>query len=228
LEQPDSRNDDDRGRARSVSAEPGGQAEGPGVNLDAVCQYGDAVLRRKARPVRRINAGIRELAGRMVETMYAANGVGLAAPQIGVDRRLVVIDVGDGPVTLVNPRLIWSEGAARDVEGCLSVKGLIGDVERAERVRVRALDLDGKEVTVEGEGLLARVLQHELDHLDGVLFVDRATGVREAEQDEGAGREVGTRDGTDGDPGGDPDGDPGGDPGGDIPEAVPGNAGGLR
>lgn len=167
---------DAAGQAEPAAGEHRGAV--PGEGFDAVRQYGDPVLRSKARPIRKINAGVRGLADRMARTMYATKGVGLAAPQVGVARRLVVIDAGDGLMTLVNPRLIWSEGTVEDVEGCLSVGGLVGEVQRAERVRVRALDLDGKEVTVEGEGLLARALQHELDHLDGVLFVDRATGIR--------------------------------------------------
>ncbi len=156
---------------------------------ELVRQYGDPVLREKARPIRRINAGIRELARRMGEIMYAVDGVGLAAPQVGESRRIVVCDVGEGLVTLVNPRIVSAEGAEADVEACLSVPGLCGEVERSKRVRVKALDLEGKEVTIDGEGYLARVLQHELDHLDGVLYTDRAYAIRssaaEEEEDEG-------------------------------------------
>lgn len=157
------------------------RAEAGGPEL--IRQYGDPVLRRRARAIQKVNAGVRELSERMAEAMYAACGVGLAANQIGEPRRVVVIDVGTGLTTLINPRLVASEGSAVDTEGCLSVRGLLGEVERAERVRVRALGLDGKEFTVEGEGLLARALQHELDHLDGVLFVDRALSIRDADDD---------------------------------------------
>jgi peptide deformylase len=148
---------------------------------EPIRQYGDPVLRRRARSVRTVNASVRQLSGRMADAMYEANGVGLAAPQIGEARRVVVIDVGEGLQTLVNPRLMASEGSVVDTEGCLSVRGLVGEVERAERVRVRAIGLDGKEFTIEAEGLLARALQHELDHLDGVLFVDRASSISDAD-----------------------------------------------
>lgn len=145
---------------------------------EVVRQYGDPVLREPARAIRKINAGVRELAARMAETMYSVNGVGLAAPQIGESRRVVVIDLGDGLMTLINPRIVSGSGSVTEVEACLSVVGLCGEVERYERVRVKALDLDGKEITVDGEGLLARALQHEIDHLDGVLYTDRALSVQ--------------------------------------------------
>ncbi len=150
---------------------------------EPIRQYGDPVLRSRARSIRKINAGIRGLSERMAEAMYAANGVGLAATQIGEARRVIVLDVGDGLTTLINPRLVSSEGSVLETEGCLSVRGLLGEVERAERVRVRAVGLDGKEITIDAEGLLARALQHELDHLDGVLFVDRARSIRDADED---------------------------------------------
>lgn len=174
----------ENGRANSRDSgalHPNGAAGCP----EPIRQYGDPVLRARARAIRKINAGVRELSERMTDAMYAANGVGLAAPQIGEARRMVVIDVGSGVTTLINPRLVSSEGTAVDTEGCLSVRGLVGEVRRAESVRVRAVGLDGKEFTLEGEGLLARALQHELDHLDGVLFVDRAEAIRDS--DDGAG-----------------------------------------
>jgi len=155
-------------------------------NLDAsdpavaVRQYGDPVLRCKARAIRKINAGVRELAARMADTMYAVDGVGLAAPQIGELRRVVVLDIGDGLMTLVNPRVVSGSGRETQIEACLSVVGLCGEVERYERVRVKATDLDGKEMTIDAEGMLARALQHEIDHLDGILYTDRAITVQPA------------------------------------------------
>jgi len=144
---------------------------------EPICQYGELVLRQKAKRITRINAAVRALAERMAEAMYEANGVGLAAPQIGEARRMVVVDIGDGLMTLINPRIIHAEGSEIGDEACLSVRGLGGEVERHSRVLVRYKDLDGREQTIEAEGLLARVLQHELDHLDGVLFIDRAKSV---------------------------------------------------
>lgn len=137
------------------------------------------ILRRPAKPVRFVNQGIRTLLRDMAETMYAAPGVGLAAPQVGVGKRLVVVDTGDGLVQLVNPEVVERAGAAADWEGCLSIPGFVGEVERAERVRVKALDADGRPIWIDGEGYFAVALQHEIDHLDGVLFTDRARVVRE-------------------------------------------------
>lgn len=144
---------------------------------EPICQYGEPVLRLKAKRITRVNAAVRALAERMAQTMYDVHGVGLAAPQVGEPRRLVVVDIGDGLMTLINPQVIHAEGSEVADEACLSVRGLCGEVERHSRVRVRYKDLDGKEQTIEAEGLLARVLQHELDHLDGVLFIDRAKSV---------------------------------------------------
>ncbi len=138
---------------------------------------GDPVLRRKARPVRHVNRAVRELLDRMLATMYAADGVGLAAPQVGVSKRVIVVDVGAGPVELVNPEILAAEGEELGTEGCLSVPGKAGEVRRAARVRVTGLDRDGRRVWHEAEGLFARALQHEVDHLDGILFTDRAERV---------------------------------------------------
>ncbi|MDI3280142.1 MAG: peptide deformylase [Bacillota bacterium] len=137
----------------------------------------DPVLRRCARPVEKITKRIVKLAHDMLETMYHAQGVGLAAPQVGVSQRLIVVDVGEGPLILVNPELVAQRGSSTDVEGCLSVPGVMGYVTRAEQVVVRGLDLKGHALEVKGSDLLARALQHELDHLDGILFVDKATGL---------------------------------------------------
>jgi len=118
----------------------------------------------------------------MFETMYGAPGIGLAAPQVGIGKRIIVVHVGEGngPYALVNPVLSGFEGEETGVEGCLSIPGKVGDVVRAQRCRVSGLDRHGKKVVLEAEGLLARCFQHEVDHLDGVLITDKATNVRDA------------------------------------------------
>lgn len=130
-------------------------------------------LRGKSNPVTKFDARLGLILRDMADTMYQANGVGLAAPQVGIQRRLVVIDVGDGLVELVNPEIIGTEGECGMVEGCLSVPGRRGMVTRPEKVSLRAQDKTGKTFTIEAEGLFARAIQHELDHLDGVLYVDK-------------------------------------------------------
>lgn len=132
-----------------------------------------AVLRRRARPVGRVTAEIRRLAEEMIEVMRRARGVGLAAPQVGVSKRLFVAEVEDRVHVLVDPEIVVMEGEETDTEGCLSIPGVVGDVPRAGRVVVRGKNRRGRGITVEAEGLLARVFQHEIDHLDGVLFLDR-------------------------------------------------------
>lgn len=133
---------------------------------------GDPILRRKAQPVAKITKRLRSLAKDMLDTLYEANGCGLAAPQIGVSERVVVIDVGKGPLVLINPEITVREGQARDSEGCLSIPGRSEYITRAQKVRVNFIDLRGKTVAMEGEDLLARAFQHEIDHLDGILFID--------------------------------------------------------
>ena len=146
--------------------------------------YGDPVLRQKAIPVEEISGAEKELADSMLATLYAIpNGVGLAAPQVGVLKRLVVIDVSredlDGkPLVLINPKIQSREGEVVDEEACLSIPDVTADVKRSEKVAVSALDLDGEPVSIEGEGFFARVLQHEIDHLDGVLFIDHVGGLK--------------------------------------------------
>lgn len=132
------------------------------------------ILRKPAEPVKRINRSIQQLLDDMLKTMYTERGVGLAAPQIGVGKRVIVVDVGDGPVELINPELTRAEGAVVGTEGCLSIPGVLGEVERAERVQVTGLDRNGRKIWIEAEGWFARALQHEIDHLDGVLFTDKA------------------------------------------------------
>jgi peptide deformylase len=142
--------------------------------------YPDEVLRKKAEPVESVDDSLRRLADDMVETMYAAPGVGLAAPQVGVSKRLIVADIGlhEGEesrlVILFNPEIIEADGSIEFEEGCLSLPGFNVVVSRAGRVVVRGLDREGKEASIEAEGLLAIVLQHEIDHLDGILLIDRA------------------------------------------------------
>lgn len=134
---------------------------------------GDPILRKKSREVKEINDRIKLILEDMVDTMYENEGVGLAAPQIGILRRLVVIDVGEGILKLINPEIIEEEGEEVDVEGCLSIPNRSGRVKRPQRVKVKYLDESGEEKTIEGTGLLARALCHEIDHLNGVLFIDK-------------------------------------------------------
>lgn len=142
---------------------------------------GDPVLRRRAPEVTDLDGTVVRLARTMVDTMYDASGVGLAAPQVGVQKRLFTYDVGDGPNTIVNPEVVESSGERLFDEGCLSIPGISLEVLRAERVTVSGLDLDGHEVVIEDDDYLARVVLHELDHLDGVLILDRVEpGVRKA------------------------------------------------
>jgi peptide deformylase len=138
-----------------------------------IIRYGDPVLRGKAQPIKRVTREVRAIAERMVTRLEQAGGLGLAAPQVGCGLRLIAYDVGEGPVPIVNPRIERSTGLVEAVEGCLSLPRLYGNVARAERVVVKASDLHGHPITLEAEDLLARVLQHEIDHLEGVLFVDR-------------------------------------------------------
>jgi len=145
-------------------------------------KLGEDVLRKKSRPVEKINNNILTLLDDMKETMKEANGVGLAAPQVGVLKRVVVIDVGDGPIELINPEIIRQEGTQIEVEGCLSIPGKWGEVERPAAIVVEALNRDGEKIRVEGTGLLAIALSHEIDHLDGVLFIDKV--IRFVEPDE--------------------------------------------
>lgn len=137
---------------------------------------GDEVLTKKCREIREMTPRLRTLAADMLETMYQAQGVGLAAPQVGVLRRLVVIDVGEGPVTLVNPVITEKDGEQTGSEGCLSVPGKAGQVTRPQHVIVKARDLDMKDITVEGTDLFARALCHEIDHLDGIMYISKVEG----------------------------------------------------
>lgn len=139
-----------------------------------ILRLGSEILRQKAREVPKITPQVERLLDNLAETMYAANGVGLAAPQIGVPKRVIVVDAGSGLIELVNPVLVKADGEEIGVEGCLSIPGVEGEVPRAVRVEVEGWDRAGRIKRVVGEGLLARALQHEIDHLDGILFIDRA------------------------------------------------------
>jgi peptide deformylase len=133
----------------------------------------DTILRKKSKIVKIIDEKTRILLDDMADTMYRANGVGLAAPQIGVLKRLVVIDIGEGLVKLVNPVIIEQSGEQQDMEGCLSVPDISGEVIRPQKVRIKAQNENGDYFEMEGTGLLARAFCHELDHLDGILFIDK-------------------------------------------------------
>lgn len=139
-----------------------------------VRKEGDEVLRKKAKPVEEINDKITLLLKDMVDTMYKYDGVGLAAPQIGVLKRIVVIDAGEKLYELINPVIVSQSGEQNYIEGCLSIPGLYGEVKRPAVVRVEAINPKGEKVVIEGEGLLAVVLCHEIDHLDGILYKDKA------------------------------------------------------
>ena len=137
---------------------------------------GDDVLTKVCRPVKEITPRIATLIEDMIDTMYEYDGVGLAAPQVGILKRIVVIDVGEGPLVLINPQIIESSGEQTGEEGCLSVPGKFGIVTRPDRVKVRAFDENMEEYEVEGEELLARALLHEIDHLDGHMYTEKVEG----------------------------------------------------
>lgn len=139
----------------------------------------DEVLRKKSRVIEKIDDRLLILIEDMKETMYEANGVGLAAPQVGILKRVVIIDIGEGPIVLINPEIVETKGTYVDVEGCLSLPGRQGYVERPEYTKVKALNEQGQEIIVEGEDLLSKALCHELDHLDGVLYIDKLVEVEE-------------------------------------------------
>lgn len=146
-----------------------------------ILTFPDPRLRNHARPVEVVDDAIRRIVDDMFETMYAAPGIGLAAVQVGIAKRIVVIDVSeehDSPLCLINPEILTREGVEEMEEGCLSVPGFYEPVTRAERVRVRALDRDGHPFELETDGLLAVCIQHEIDHLDGKLFVDYVSSLK--------------------------------------------------
>lgn len=145
------------------------------VSTLPILQFPDPLLRRKAAPIDNVDGDIAALVDSMFETMYHAPGIGLAATQVDVHKRVVVIDVsdeGDSPITLINPELLVSEGEVEMQEGCLSIPGIYENIKRPAQVRVRALNRDGESYELDAEGLLAVCIQHEIDHLEGKLFVD--------------------------------------------------------
>jgi peptide deformylase len=143
------------------------------VTTFAIRQFGDPVLRQATKDIDEIDAAVAKLAQDMIETMREAHGAGLAANQVGVQRRMFVYDVGDGPVVVVNPRIVESSGEWIYEEGCLSVPGLSWPIPRPNLVHLIGYDLDGNELSLEGEELEGRVFQHEVDHLNGTLLVER-------------------------------------------------------
>ena len=152
------------------------------MSLLEIKKAGAPVLKEICAPVERVDAKLKDLLDNMAETMYEANGIGIAAPQVGEAVRMVVIDIGDGLIELVNPKITFREGSETDSEGCLSVPGIFGEVERAAKVQVEFLDRRGKRTHITAKGLLARCIQHERDHREGVLFIDVATSLRKEEE----------------------------------------------
>ncbi len=151
------------------------------MSLLEIKKAGAPVLKEVCAPVEHVDKRIRTLLDDMAETMYEAEGVGLAAPQVGEAIRVVVIDVGNGLIELINPVITFREGSAKDTEGCLSVPNYYGEVERSARVKVEFLNRRGKRQHLTANGLLARCIQHELDHLEGQLFIDIAESLHEGE-----------------------------------------------
>lgn len=156
------------------------------MSILRITRYGESVLRAKAKPVAELNASIQKLIKDMYETMYAASGVGLAAPQVGVSLRLAVVNVTPEnrkkQFVMINPKIVKREGSAESEEGCLSLPAVGGaSFKRAAKVVVEALDEKGLPITITGEGLLARCLQHEIDHLDGTMIINRASLKRRLE-----------------------------------------------
>lgn len=149
-----------------------------------ITKYGNAVLRKVAEPVDKINDEIRKIVGNMIDTLYASNdGVGIAAPQIGVSKRIIVIDANPSdasakPIIIINPEIVECSGEIKEQEGCLSIPEVRGDVKRFEKVVVEGIDLDGNRIRIEGTDLIARVLQHEIDHINGKLFIDHLSRLK--------------------------------------------------
>lgn len=142
----------------------------------------DPILRKKSREIENIDSRILELLDDLADTMYVADGVGIAAPQIGVLRRAIVVDIGEGPIKMINPNIVLEEGSEIKPEGCLSVPGYTGLVERPFKVNVEYIDENGTEIFLEAEELLARAICHEIDHLNGILYTDKATEIQKLEE----------------------------------------------
>lgn len=146
------------------------------MGIRNIRKFGDPVLRKECKPIENVSLRIKMLAEDMIDTMYEANGVGLAGPQVGILKQIVVIDIGEGPYVMLNPKITASSGEQTDTEGCLSYPGKGGTVTRPMNVTVEYDDLDMNHIELEAEGLLARAVCHELDHLKGVLYIDHVEG----------------------------------------------------
>jgi peptide deformylase len=148
-----------------------------------IVKIGDPILRQKAKEIKRINQNVLKLLDNLKDTMYAANGVGLAAPQIGISKRAIVVDTGEEKrfLELINPELIKAEGLEVGIEGCLSIPGVQDRVARPQNIVVRGISREGEEIEIEADNYLARAILHEMDHLEGILFIDKI--VAETEED---------------------------------------------
>ena len=147
--------------------------------LREIRKDGDPVLRKKCKPVDKIDERVINLLDDMAETMYNAGGVGLAAPQVGIIKRIAVVDIGEGLIELINPEIISESGKQTTQEGCLSIPGMFGDVQRPMKIKVRSLDRDGKTTIHEAKEFLTIAMCHEIDHLDGILYKDKATNIEQ-------------------------------------------------
>ena len=143
-----------------------------------IIKQNNKILRAKAMEVTKITVNIHKLLNNLQDTMYFYKGVGLAAPQIGISKRVIVVDAGEGLIEIINPSIVNSEGQEVGTEGCLSIPGIFGEVPRAAQVLVTGLNRHGKEIKIKANNFLARTLQHEIDHLDGILFIDRAVKIK--------------------------------------------------
>jgi peptide deformylase len=148
------------------------------MSTKEIITYPDPVLRKKSEPVEKVDKEIKQLIEDMTETMYASRGIGLAAIQIGVLKRVILVNVGEGSVLLVNPEILEDEGETQMEEGCLCLPGVMLEVKRSEKVKVKGLNRKGEEIIIHAEGLLARALQHEIDHLKGVLIIDKISKIK--------------------------------------------------
>jgi len=148
------------------------------MSVIEVVRFPNQILRQQCEPVTNITDEVISLVDNMAETMYAYKGVGLAAPQIGVTQNVIVLDIGQGLVSLINPEISASEGTKANEEGCLCLPDLSVTVERSERIQIKGIDRKGNPVTIEADGLLARALQHEIDHLHGTLIIDKLSKLK--------------------------------------------------
>ena len=170
-------------KTETAESKENSESSADSPKIHQVVKYPDPVLSKKGAPVKDFGPELTQFVEEMFASMYAAHGIGLAAPQIGVSKRITVIDVSfkerpDERVVLINPEIIEREGKQFEEEGCLSLPEIREKVQRAARVKVRAQDVNGKFFEVEGEELLARAMQHEIDHLDGILFIDHLSGLK--------------------------------------------------